>query len=50
MIRDDGLVPVLKGDVPDFFRDICKLCWREDPESRPSMDVLCQYLNLNNEK
>lgn len=39
-----GLRPVLPHNLHEGIKDLIHMCWRHDPEERPTMTDVCDYL------
>jgi hypothetical protein len=44
LIRDKALVPKIPNDCPEKLRQIMTMCWKKQPEERPTFDLICQIL------
>jgi hypothetical protein len=44
-IRDKGLTPKIPEDCPPLLREIMELCWRQQPEERPTFHEICKVLD-----
>jgi tyrosine-protein kinase Yes len=40
-IRDKGLTPKIPNGCPPLLRQLMKICWRKDPNKRPTFDEIC---------
>jgi predicted Ser/Thr protein kinase/uncharacterized protein YkvS len=43
-IRDKGLVPKIPENCPPLLREIMLLCWKQQPEERPTFQEICRLL------
>jgi hypothetical protein len=43
-IRDEGLTPTIPKECPVVLRDIMQMCWKKDPEQRPTMEVVLAFM------
>jgi serine/threonine protein kinase len=43
-IRDEGLTPTIPKECPVVLRDVMQMCWKKDPEQRPTMEVVLAFL------
>jgi hypothetical protein len=43
-IRDKGLKPKIPDNCPPLLRQIMRMCWKKDPNKRPTFDQLCAIL------
>jgi predicted Ser/Thr protein kinase len=43
-IRDKGLVPKIPENCPPLLRDVMLLCWKQQPEERPTFKEICHFL------
>jgi hypothetical protein len=44
LIGQNFMTPEIPNDCPPLYRDIMELCWKKDPQQRPSFDVICEML------
>jgi predicted Ser/Thr protein kinase len=44
LIGQNVMTPEIPNDCPPLYRDIMELCWKKDPQQRPSFDVICEML------
>jgi len=46
-IRDRGLTPPIPNDCPQKLREVMEMCWKKDPDQRPSFEIICaMFVNL----
>jgi predicted Ser/Thr protein kinase len=43
-IRDEGLTPTIPSKCPPKLRELMQLCWKMQPEQRPSFESICAML------
>jgi len=43
-IRDEGLTPTIPKECPVVLRELMQMCWKKDPEQRPTMEVVLTFL------
>jgi tRNA A-37 threonylcarbamoyl transferase component Bud32 len=43
-IRDEGLTPTIPGNCPPKLRELMQMCWKMQPEQRPSFEAICAML------
>jgi predicted Ser/Thr protein kinase len=43
-IRDEGLTPTIPKECPVVLRKVMQMCWKKDPEQRPTMEVVLAFL------
>jgi len=44
LIRDKGLTPVIPNNCPGKLRELMQMCWKKQPEQRPTFEVICTML------
>jgi serine/threonine protein kinase len=45
LIRDQNLTPKIPEDCPQKLQEIMTLCWKRDPNERPSIEHICVMLS-----
>jgi serine/threonine protein kinase len=43
-IRDEGLTPTIPKECPMVLRDVMQMCWKNDPDQRPTLEVVLAFL------
>jgi serine/threonine protein kinase len=49
-IRDHGVTPEIPSDCDPVLKEIMTQCWQLDPESRPTMEQICDKLDRYTEE
>jgi len=44
LIRDQGLTPKIPEDCPPKLRELMEMCWKKQPDQRPSFETICEFL------
>jgi serine/threonine protein kinase len=44
LIRDHNLTPKIPENCPSCLQQIMQLCWKRQPEDRPTFQEICQIL------
>jgi len=47
LIRDRKLIPKIPNECPPILREVMTMCWQQDPNQRPTFDVICKYLDVD---
>jgi len=48
-IRDHGLTPTIPDDCPPLLREIMIMCWKKNPNERPTFEtILAKLTNVQN--
>jgi predicted Ser/Thr protein kinase len=43
-IQDEGLTPTIPTDCPPKLREVMQICWKMQPEQRPTFEAICAFL------
>jgi len=43
-IRDHGLTPTIPDDCPSLLREVMTMCWKKDPNERPTFETVFNML------
>jgi hypothetical protein len=43
-IRDEGLTPTIPSNCPPKLRELMQMCWKMQPEQRPTFEAICALL------
>jgi hypothetical protein len=44
LIRDNAMTPPIPSDCPQKLRELMQMCWKKNPEQRPSFEMICEFL------
>jgi serine/threonine protein kinase len=44
-IRDRGLTPTIPDNCPSLLREVMKMCWKKEPNERPTFETICSFLS-----
>jgi tyrosine-protein kinase Yes len=42
--RDEGLTPKIPSNCPQELVELMQMCWKKDPQQRPSFETICILL------
>jgi predicted Ser/Thr protein kinase len=48
MIRDRYMTPPIPANCPQQLRELMEMCWKSDPDQRPTFETICEILAIPN--